>query len=383
MTATRLHALRALGQSPWLDNLNRGLIASGELARLVGQGIVGVTDNPTIFQQALATGGDTYDADIGRGARAGRSAAEIYDQLIADDVRRACDVLRPVHEATGGGDGQVSLEVLPGLAHDTAATVAAAQRYWEAVDRPNLLIKIPATAEGIPAIEASIAAGISVNVTLIFAIARYREVMEAYCRGLERRLATGTEVSRLRSVASFFVSRVDTEVDRRLDQLAEREPGRRDDARRLRGTAAIANARIAYQAFLEVMRGPRFADLAAAGANVQRPLWASTSTKDPAFRDVRYVEALIGPDTVDTMPPETVAAFCDHGEARVTVTDDPEGARQVVRDLRGLGIELDDVTRVLEREGVSKFSRSMDDLLKALEAKRVALGGSIQPGRTG
>ena len=376
MTETRLHALSRLGQSPWLDNLSRGLLTSGDLGRLVSQGIVGVTDNPTIFQQALAGAGDAYDDPIRRAAQGGASTDEIYDRLIVDDVVAACDLLAPVHAATGGGDGHVSLEVAPALAQDTQATVAAARRYWEAVDRPNLLIKIPATPAGIPAIEAAIAAGISVNVTLIFAVARYREVMEAYCRGLERRLARGEDVARLRSVASFFVSRVDTEVDRRLEALAAADPEHREAALALRGQAAISNARIAYQAFLEVMRGPRFRRLAEAGAHVQRPLWASTSSKNPAYRDVMYVEALIGPDTVDTMPPETVSAFLDHGVVRVSVTDEPEHAAAVVERLAALGIAMDEVTQVLEQEGVAKFSRSMDELLEALEARRAALAPS-------
>jgi transaldolase/glucose-6-phosphate isomerase len=375
MAENTLRQLADHGQSVWYDNLSRDLISSNGLRELIDLGVVGVTANPTIFEQAVS-GSDAYDLEIASLSREGLSDEEIYDRLIVEDVRAACDILGEVHRRSGGRDGYVSLEVAPRLAHDTAATVAAAQRYRQLVGRENLMIKIPATPEGVPAIEEAIAQGLNVNVTLIFAVDRYREVMEAYCRGLERRLEVGSDLSGIRSVASFFVSRVDTEVDRRLDRLAEGADG--DRARQLaaaHGTAAITNAALAYLAFEEVMRGPRFASLQEAGAHLQRPLWASTSTKNAAYRDVLYCEELIAPDTVNTMPPASVRAFLDHGRVRDSLREHLPQAEANRAHLARLGIDLADVTRLLEEQGVASFAASMDKLLSEVGGKRASLGG--------
>ena len=374
MAENTLRQLADHGQSVWYDNLSRDLISSNGLRELIDLGVAGVTANPTIFEQAVS-GSDAYDVEIAGLSREGLSDEEIYDRLIVEDVRAACDILAGVHRRSGGRDGYVSLEVAPRLAHDTAATVAAAQRYRQLVGRENLMIKIPATPEGVPAVEEAIAQGLNVNVTLIFAVERYREVMEAYCRGLERRLAAGLDVSGTRSVASFFVSRVDTEVDRRLDRLAEGADA--DRARQLvaaHGTAAIINAALAYLAFEEVMRGPRFAALRGAGAHLQRPLWASTSTKNPAYRDVLYCEELIAPDTVNTMPPSSIRAFLDHGRVRDGLREHLPQAEANRAHLAELGIDLDDVTKLLEEQGVASFAASMDKLLAEVGGKRASLG---------
>ncbi|MGA8206897.1 MAG: bifunctional transaldolase/phosoglucose isomerase [Candidatus Dormiibacterota bacterium] len=375
MAKNSLQRLADEGQSVWYDNLSRELLRKGELTRLIGLGVLGVTVNPTIFEKAVS-GGDAYDDEIRELALAGRSTEEIYDQLISDDVRSACDEFGGVYEETAARDGYVSLEVSPGLARDPRNTVAAAGRYWKAVDRPNLMIKIPATKEGVGAVEEALFQGFNVNVTLIFAVSRYRAVMEAYCRGLERRLAAGLPIDRLRSVASFFVSRVDTEADSRLDALAAQAEGERRAAlEAARGQAAIANAAVAYQAFEEVFRGRRFAALESAGASVQRPLWASTSTKNPAYRDVLYCEELIAKDTVDTMPPSSIEAFLDHGQVRATLLGHiPEAGPQLAH-LRELGVDIDDVTATLEVKGVQSFADSMDKLLAEIGAKRSIFAG--------
>jgi transaldolase/glucose-6-phosphate isomerase len=375
MAKTALQRLADLGQSPWYDNLSRDLLRKGELRRLISLGVLGVTVNPTIFEKAVSEG-DSYDEEIRELALVGRSTEEIYDQLIANDVRSACDELAETYKATNGRDGYVSLEVSPALAHDPRNTVAAAGRYWKVVDRPNLMIKIPATEEGVGAVEEALFQGFNVNVTLIFAVVRYREVMEAYCRGLERRLAAALPIAQIRSVASFFVSRVDTEADARLDALAEEaEEGQRAEILAARGTAAIANGAVAYQAFEEVFRGERFRALAAAGAQVQRPLWASTSTKNPAYRDVLYCEQLIAEDTVDTMPPSSIEGFLDHGEARASLVEHiPDAARQLTH-LGELGVDIDDVTAVLEVKGVESFASSMDKLLEEVAVKRASFAG--------
>ncbi|MGA9776548.1 MAG: bifunctional transaldolase/phosoglucose isomerase [Candidatus Dormiibacterota bacterium] len=374
MAENTLRQLAEHGQSVWYDNLTRDLLRDGGLAKLISLGIVGVTANPTIFEKAVS-GSDAYDSEIAQLARSGLGDEEIYDRLIVEDVRSACDLLAPAYAASGQRDGYVSLEVAPKLARETAATVAAAQRYRALVDRPNLMIKIPGTEEGVPAVEEAIALGLNINVTLIFAVGRYHQVMEAYCRGLERRLDGGLDISSSRSVASFFVSRVDTEVDRRLDELTAGADGER--AARLaaaHGTAAITNAALAYRAFEEVMQGPRFARLAAAGAAVQRPLWASTSTKNPAYRDVLYCEELIAPHTVNTMPPVSVDAFLEHGRVRDSLAEHLAEAPTQWERLANLGIDLADVTRVLEEQGVASFSGSMDKLLAEVAAKRERLG---------
>ncbi|MGH7642143.1 MAG: bifunctional transaldolase/phosoglucose isomerase [Candidatus Dormibacteria bacterium] len=375
MAENTLQQLAAVGQSVWYDNLSRDLLRHGELRRLIELGVLGVTVNPTIFEKAVSEG-DAYDGEIRDLALGGRTMDEIYDQLIADDVRSACDELLATYHQTEGRDGYVSLEVSPALARDARNTVAAAGRYWQAVDRPNLLIKIPATQEGVGAIEEALFQGFNVNVTLIFAVARYREVMEAYCRGLERRLAAGLPVAQLRSVASFFVSRVDTEADAQLDALAkDADVERRVQLKAARGKAAIANAAVAYQAFQEVFQGERFRKLAAAGAPLQRPLWASTSTKNPAYRDVLYCEELIAPETVNTMPPSSIEAFLDHGVVRPTLVGHIAAAGPELDQMRQLGVDIDQVTAVLEVKGVESFSNSMDKLLAEIGAKRASFAG--------
>jgi transaldolase len=361
MSDSRLARLAARGQSVWIDLLSREFVGSGELGAMVAHdSVTGLTSNPTIFQKAIS--GGHYDDEMLECLKRTDDPKEIFHELAIGDVRAACDVLAPVFEATGGGDGYVSLEVDPDFAHDTAATVAQAIELHGRVERPNLYIKIPATREGLPAIEDCIARGISINVTLIFSLARHREVIGAYQRGIARLGIEGRDRPALSSVASFFVSRVDTEVDRRLEEL-----GRSD----LRGRLGIANARLAYAQFRSAFDGPEWGRLAAEGATRQRPLWASTSTKNPAYRDVMYVEELIGPDTVNTMPPETLAAFRDHGEVRGdTVSDDVPEAEALLADLAGAGVDYDDVVETLEREGVGKFSDSFDELIAGIEAKR-------------
>jgi transaldolase/glucose-6-phosphate isomerase len=375
MSETSLQRLAQEGQSVWYDNLSRDLLRKGELKHLIEVGVLGVTVNPTIFEKAVSEG-DAYDDEIRELALAGRSTEEIYDQLISGDVRSACDELAATYGRTKAGDGYVSLEVSPALARDPRNTVAAAARYWAAVNRPNLMIKIPATEEGIGAIEEALFQGFNVNVTLIFAVARYHQVMEAYCRGLERRLEAGLPIHEIRSVASFFVSRVDTETDGRLDALAKDAEGeRREELEAARGKAAIANAAVAYQAFLDVFHGDRFRALADAGAAVQRPLWASTSTKNPAYRDVLYCEELIAAETVNTMPPSSIEAFLDHGQVAPTLVGHIPAAAGDLLHLRELGVDIDDVTAALEVKGVESFAASMDKLLEEIGAKRASFAG--------
>ena len=358
---TPLKQLADHGQSVWIDYLSRNFIDDGDLARLVADGVVGVTSNPTIFQAAIAEG-DAYDDQIRELSATESEPKEIFLALARDDIRAACDVLRHVWDEGDGKDGWVSLEVDPNLAHDTQATIAEAARLHGLVDRPNLLIKIPATKEGLTAIEETIASGIPVNVTLIFSLQRHREVAEAYVRGVKRLVESGGDASTIASVASFFVSRVDTEADRRLD-----ETGGPDE---LKGTLAIANAKLAYATYLEIFSGSAWDELAAAGATPQRCLWASTSTKNPEYRDVMYVEELVGPDTVDTMPRETVEAIQDHGRIERTLDRDVDGARRTLEAFAEAGIDYDDVVETLEREGVEKFAKSFRELFADLEAKR-------------
>jgi transaldolase len=360
---TPLKQLAEHGQSVWIDFLSRNFINDGDLAGLVSDGVVGVTSNPTIFQGAIAEG-DAYDDQIKQVSATESEPKEIFLALARDDIRAACDELRQVWDGGQGKDGWVSLEVDPNLAHDTQGTIDEAARLHALIEKPNLLIKIPATKEGLPAIEETIAAGIPVNVTLIFSLERHREVADAYIRGLKRLVSTGGDPSKIASVASFFVSRVDTEADRRLDEV-----GGHDE---LKGTLAIANAKLAYGTYLEVFSGSEWEELAAAGATPQRCLWASTSTKNPEYRDVLYVEELVGPDTVNTMPRETVEAVQDHGQIRRTL-DDVDGARRTLEAFAAAGIEYDDVVATLEREGVEKFAKSFRDLFADLEAKRDAL----------
>lgn len=372
--------LHALGQSIWYDNIERRLLENGEMAAMITRGdIRGVTSNPSIFNQAIAHSTD-YDAALAPLARAGQTAGEIFESLAIADIQAAADLFRPLYEQTRGGDGYVSLEVDPHLAHDSAATAAEALRLWERVARPNLMVKIPATPEGIPAITESIARGINVNVTLIFSTARYLEVMEAYLAGLEKRLAAGRPLEHVASVASFFVSRIDSKTDKKLDAIIQSGGHGAELAAALRGRMAVANAKKAYQKFKEVFGSARFQALQARGARLQRPLWASTSTKDPAYPDVKYVAELIGADTVNTVPPQTLAAFGAHGEARLTLESGLEAAGQAFEELRALGIYFQDITQELEDEGVAAFSKAFDDLLAAIDS-RMGTGTKTAPRR--
>jgi transaldolase len=366
MPDTPLTQLAALGQSPWIDFLSRRFVQDGELAALVDQGIVGVTSNPTIFQSAIAQG-DAYDEQLREVLKTETEPKEVFLALAVEDIKAACDVLRDIWSRGGRNarDGWVSLEVDPTLAHDTEATIEEARRLHALVDRPNLFIKIPATKEGLPAIEETIAAGIPVNVTLIFSLQRHREVAEAYIRGVQRYADAGGDLTAMASVASFFVSRVDTEADKRLDAV-----GGHDE---LKGKLAIANAKLAYQNYKEVFASGQWQALRAKGATAQRCLWASTSTKNPAYRDVLYVEELIGPETVDTMPRETIDAFLDHGRVRPSLEEDVDGARRTLEAFKAAGIDYDDVVETLEREGVEKFAKSFEQLFADVEAKRDAM----------
>ena len=362
--ASRLHELSEHGVSVWVDSLSREMLETGELARLIEEdAVVGVTSNPTIFEKALSTG-DWYDEQLRAELEGSDGTRDVFFALAVEDVKRACDLLRSVWVRTDGVDGFVSLEVDPDLAYERDATFEQAKLLTELVDRPNLFVKIPATAPGLGAIEDSIAAGRSINVTLIFSLERHAAVAEAYVTGLERLVATGGDPTHVASVASFFVSRVDTEVDRRLAEV-----GRED----LQGRLAVDNAKLAYQHYLEVFSGPRWEALAAAGARPQRCLWASTSAKNPAYRDVIYVEELIGPATVNTMPFETIAAFQEHGDSRESLTEGVEEAHALLTELAEAGVDYDDVTDTLEREGVQKFSDSFASLLQGIDAKRAAL----------
>ena len=357
---SRLHALfNQQGQSPWLDNLRRSWVASGELQNWVDRGVRGITSNPSIFEKAM-TGTDAYDEQLRELKASGASIEESYWALVVSDIEGALGVLRPLYEASDGVDGFVSVEVDPTLAPDTEGTITAARALHQRIDQPNVYIKIPATQAGIPAIEQMIAEGRSVNVTLIFSLSRYQAVMEAYLSGLER---CPGDLSAVSSVASFFISRTETEVDNRLDALGTPE------ASALKGQGAVAQGQAAYHLFLETFTGPRWEALVARGAKVQRPLWASTSTKNPDYSDTLYVDALIGPDTVNTLPDNTLAAFADHGTVARTVDADPAQAHQVLASLEALGVSMEDVSQVLEDEGVAAFVKSFDDLLANLAEK--------------
>jgi transaldolase len=364
-------ALALLGQSLWLDYIHRDLLDSGELRRLIEQdGIRGVTSNPTIFEQAIG-GGTAYDAAIAALAREGSDARGILEALAVEDVARAADAFRPIYDMAGGNDGFVSLEVAPDLAHDADETVAEARRLWAAVDRPNLMIKVPGTAEGLPAVTRLIADGINVNVTLLFSVEMYRRVIAAYVRGLEQRVEAGRPLDAVRSVASFFVSRVDTEVDKRLEAkiAAATDAAARSRLEGLLGKAAVANAVVAYQAYEAGFMAPAVRALMGKGAAVQRPLWASTSSKNPRYPDTLYVDSLIGPDVVNTVPPATLRAFQDHGRPVRTIDADVAGARRHLAALAAEGIDLRDVTDVLEADGVRKFVNSFTSLLATISAK--------------
>jgi transaldolase len=381
MSDNRLQRLHDAGQSIWLDFIDRNLLRSGELRRRIAEdSLTGMTSNPTIFEKALAEG-TAYDDQI-KGSPASFTAMDLFELVETSDVRDACDIFRPVHDATNGADGFVSIEVSPVSANDAHATVAEAQRLWAMVDRPNVMIKVPGTAEGAAAVRTLTGAGMNVNITLLFAIDAHRRVIDAYLAGLEDRLAAGKPIDRVASVASFFVSRVDTEVDKRLDALAATASGaEKERLLALRGKAAIANAKLAYQLFRDEFSTPRWKKLQAAGARLQRPLWASTGVKNKAYRDVLYAEQLIGPDTVNTMPPALIDAFRDHGETARTVDTDVEGARQVIADLARAGIALDDVTDTLLVEGLASFQKSFDTLSAGLTKKTAALRGEMAPAR--
>jgi transaldolase len=372
---SRLQQLTDQGVAVWVDSIARDWIQKGELRRLRDHyAIVGVTSNPTIFQKAMGEG-SFYDDDIARLAGQDLDAQRIFESLALDDVRAAAADMEPVFERSGGVDGRISFEVPPDIADDTEATIGETRRLFDELARPNVFIKIPATAAGVPAIRASIAAGINVNVTLIFSIARYREVIEAYLGGLEELAEAGGDLIEVASVASFFVSRVDTLVDAELQALVDEGGPEAEAARGRLGTAAIDNAELAYQVFQDTFRGPRWEALQAQGARVQRPLWASTSTKNPAYRDVRYVEELVAQDTVNTMPLETIEAFADHGEVRgQTATEGLDRARRLWSDLAALGIDEDDVGYRLEREGVEKFADSYNGAVETIRAKAEKLG---------
>jgi transaldolase len=360
----KLKDLAAAGTSPWLDNIHRGWLRSGEFARMVDGGVVGVTSNPTIFQKAIA-GTEDYDEAIRALHGSGVEPRDAFFQMAIEDIQTAADQLRGVYDRTGHLDGFVSFELPPEMANDTAASVAAAPDFFARIDRPNVFIKIPGTAEGVPAIEESIAAGVNVNVTLLFSLDAYRAIHEAYLRGLERRVEQGLAIDDMHSVASFFVSRVDTAVDQ---QLPDRSP--------LRGRAAVANAKLAYQEFLRITGGDRWQALAARGARVQRPLWASTGTKNPDYSDVLYVDELIGPDCVNTMPEATIAAFSDHGTVARTVDADVEDARATIAAVEEAGISMDDVTRKLELDGVAAFGDSFDSLIETIKGRLEEIGRS-------
>jgi transaldolase len=365
---SKLHRLAERGQSIWIDNLSRRLVHSGELQRLIDEdAVTGLTSNPTIFQKAIADGTD-YDDQLKSVMERTGDPREIFFELAITDVQDACDVLRPVWDRATGRDGYVSLEVDPGLAYDTDGTFEQAIELHERVDRPNLYVKIPATMPGLPAIEDCIARGKSINVTLIFSLARYAAVADAYVRGLERLVAGGGDPTGVSSVATFFVSRVDTETDRRLEERGNNQ---------LQGKLGIANARLAYKHFQETFSGDRWEFLAGKGASKQRPLWASTSAKNPAYRDVMYVEELIGPETVNTMPPETIEAFQDHGEVRGdTIFEGWPEAERLLVELREVGVDYEDVVETLEADGVQKFADSFDQLLDGIRAKRGELAAA-------
>lgn len=366
----RIEQLQAQGQSIWLDYIERGMVRSGELQALVDEGLRGVTSNPTIFQQAIAKS-DAYQDDLRRLVKEKLEPKAIFETLAVADIQAAADVLRPVYEQSNGSDGFVSIEVAPDLAYDTEATIAEARRLHAMVNRPNLMVKVPATAAGIPAIRQLIADGININVTLIFGLERYAAVKDAYLSGLEDRQRAGYPIDRVASVASFFVSRVDSNVDARLEKLAASHPDQADEILSLRGKIAVANAKLAYRQFQQVFTGARWEALA--GAQLQRPLWASTSTKNPNYHDLLYVDNLIGPHTVNTMPPQTLEAFRDHGIVKRTIDEGIDEAEAAMIQLQKVGISMMDVTDELEKEGVQKFADSYNELLATIAKRREEL----------
>jgi len=375
-----LQRLSAAGQAIWLDFIDRPMLRNGDLERRIrDDALTGMTSNPTIFEKALAEG-NAYDDQI-RSAAGDFTAMELFELIATTDVRDACDLFRGTHDRTNGADGFVSIEVSPGAANNANATISEATRLWATVDRPNVMVKVPGTVEGAVAVRQLTANGINVNITLLFAIEAHKSVIDAYMAGLEDRVQAGKDISKIHSVASFFVSRVDTEVDKRLDAAIAKSPANQETLKSLHGKAAIANAKLAYRLFQSEIASPRWKALASKGATVQRPLWASTSTKNPAYRDVMYVEQLIGPDTVNTMPPQTIDAFRDHGVVARTVDANVDAAQRTIDTLERNGISMRDVTDKLLRDGLASFQKSFDTLLAGLEKKTKALGKELVTSR--
>ena len=377
MPKNKLRELNAAGQSIWLDSIDRAMLKNGELERRIrDEALTGMTSNPTIFQKALASGNE-YDEQLTSAADEGLSSWELFELVETTDVRDACDLFAGVFSSTRGADGYVSIEVSPGVSNNAEDTVEEALRLWKTVDRPNVMVKVPGTEEGAKAVRRLIASGVNVNITLLFGLAAHERVIDAYMAGLEDRIKANQPIDGLASVASFFVSRVDTEIDKRLDALAaQAAPAEKERLRLLKGRAAIANAKLAYRLFRQKFAGPRWEALAAQGARLQRPLWASTSTKNPEYRDVMYVEELIGPDTVDTMPPATIAAFADHGVVDRTVDRRIAAAEGLLKEIEAAGISLREVTDKLLADGIASFQKSFDELIAGLESKV----GSLTPG---
>src|SRR5688500_2424673 len=377
MPKKKLRELNAAGQSIWLDSIDRAMLKNGELERRIrDEALTGMTSNPTIFQKALASGNE-YDEQLTSAADEGLSSWELFELVETTDVRDACDLFAGVFSSTRGADGYVSIEVSPGVSNDAEDTVEEACRLWKTVDRPNVMVKVPGTEEGAKAVRRLIASGVNVNITLLFSLAAHERVIDAYIAGLEDRVKANQPIDGLASVASFFVSRVDTEIDKRIDALAAKaSSAEKERLQLLKGRAAIANAKLAYRLFRQKFSGPRWDALAAKGARLQRPLWASTSTKNPEYRDVMYVEELIGPDTVDTMPPATIEAFADHGVVARTVDRKVAAAEGLLEEIEAVGILMRDVTDKLLADGIASFQKSFDELIAGLESKV----GSLTPG---
>ncbi|HEU5433990.1 MAG TPA: transaldolase [Thermomicrobiales bacterium] len=378
MAENRIQQLLALGQSIWQDDISREMLQNGEIQRRIDEGVRGLTSNPSIFEKAIA-GGTAYDEQMAQLLNQGHDPAAIFEALSVRDIQQACDLFRPIYDASGGRDGFVSIEVSPGAARDTERTRREAQRLWDEVGRPNAFVKIPGTIEGAPVIEEMLESGVNINITLLFSIAAYERVAHAYVNALQSRRAAGKPVARVASVASFFVSRVDTLVDKLLDQKIAAASSDAEKAKLagLKGKAAVANAKLAYQRFQEIFSGDGWEALAAQGAAVQRPLWASTSVKNPAYPDVLYVDELIGPETVNTMPRATIQAFLDHGVVARTVDQDVDAARQTMADLAAAGVDMTAVTDQLEDEGIAAFAKSYDSLLAGVESKREKLAQMV------
>ena len=375
MANPKVEALLKQGQSIWQDDIARSMLITGKLASTIKEvGVRGLTSNPTIFEKAIS-GGTDYDAQISELLGEGKAAQDIFEALEVSDLQGALDLFRPIYDQSEGRDGFCSIEVFPDAARDANQTRIQTRRLWDEVNRPNLMVKIPGTAEGAPVVGEMLAQGININITLLFSIAAYERVAWAYVEALEKRAAAGQPIDRIASVASFFVSRVDTLVDKMLDEKIASDPGNAAKYEALKGKIAVANAKLAYAKYQEIFGGDRFAKLKAAGARPQRPLWASTGTKNPAYSDTLYVDTLVGPDTVNTMPEKTIAAFLDHGSTERAVDKDVDQSRQLMADLAAAGIDIDAVTHQLEEEGIASFVKSFESLLDGVEAKRSQLAG--------